>query len=243
MARDWHCARISRRIDDVRLSSPGNMLARDELVTLETASLTDRTTRAAQWGLAGSAIGALSQLLVGAVLSRLLTPSDFGMMALAFAVLGLAQPLVGLGLGNALVQRAALTERHVRAAFTVSLLLGVGIAIAIAATAPAVAVMMRNPAGVPVLRALSLGFALGGTAVASRALLRRQMDFKREFFIDTGGYVLGYGVVAIGMALGGWGVWSLVCGGLFQSLVVSVASWTMSRHSLRPLLAKQETGG
>src|SRR5262245_27271127 len=87
-------------------------------------SLTGRTTRAIQWRFAGSAVGAMSQLGIGVLLARLLTPADFGVVALAFVVLGLARPLGDLGIGAALVQRSTLTERHVRTAFTCSVLMG-----------------------------------------------------------------------------------------------------------------------
>ena len=97
-------------------------------LTPSAESLTTRTARAAQWRFAGAAVGAVSQLVVGVLLARLLTPADFGVAALAYVVLGLAQPLGDLGLGSAIVQRARLSDRHIRAAFTCSVLVGVGIA-------------------------------------------------------------------------------------------------------------------
>lgn len=205
-------------------------------------SLTDRTTRAARWRLAGSVVGAVSQLAVGVLLARLLTPADFGVMTLAFVVLGLAGPLGDLGIGGAVVQRPALTDRHLRTAFTFSVMLGVAFAGVMSLAAPLAAVAMREPKVTPVLRLLSLGFALGGTAVVASALLRRQLDFRRQFFIDTTSYVIGYGGVAITMALLGYGVWSLVWGGLVQTLLESGAQLAVVRHAVRPLLARQELG-
>src|SRR5437773_2724149 len=203
-------------------------------------SLTDRTTRAAQWRLAGAAVGAVAQLAVGVVLARLLVPADFGVMTLAFVVLGLAQPLSDLGIGGAVVQRNELTNRHVRTAFTFSVLLGLAIATVMAAAAPLGGFIMRNASVTSVLRALAAGFAFRGTAVAAGALLRRQLDLRRLFFIETGSYVLGYGVVAVSLALYGYGVWSLVWGWLLQSLLTSGGQVATVRHSLRPLLAWRE---
>jgi O-antigen/teichoic acid export membrane protein len=203
-------------------------------------SLTDRTTRAVQWRFSGAAVGAVSQLAIGVLLARLLTPADFGLMALAFVVLGLARPLGDLGLGGAVVQRARLTDRHVRTAFTFSVLLGLAIAAVIALAAPLGAVVMRDPRVTPVLRVLSIGFPLQGTAVVAGALMRRELDFKRQFFIDTGSYVLGYGVVGVSLAVLGYGVWSLVWGGLLQTLLSSGAQLVAVRHSIRPLTSRRE---
>lgn len=209
-------------------------------MTPSAETLTDRTTRAAQWRFAGSAVGAISQLVVGVLLARLLTPADFGVMALAWVVLGLARPLGDLGIGGAVVQRAALTERHVRTAFTFSVLLGLSAATALAATAPLAAAALRDPRVTSVLRLLALGFALQGVAVVSGALLRRRLDFRRQFFIDIGSYLVGYGGVAVSLALFGYGVWSLAWGSLAQGVLASAAQLGVVRHPVRPLLGRRE---
>jgi PST family polysaccharide transporter len=203
-------------------------------------TLTDRTAGAARWRAAGAAVGAASQFAIGVLLARLLPPADFGVIALAIVVLGLARPLGDLGIGGAIVQRAELTERHLRTAFTLSTLWGLAVAAAIVAAAPLSAVVMRDPRVTPVLRVLAVSFAVGGTAVVAGALLRRKLDFKTQFFIDTGSYVLGYGAVASTLALLGYGVWSLVWGGLAQTLLASAAQIAASRHAVRPLLAPRE---
>jgi PST family polysaccharide transporter len=203
-------------------------------------SLTTRTARAAQWRLAGAAVGAVSQLVVGVLLARLLTPAEFGIAALAYVVLGLAQPLGDLGLGSAIVQRAGLTDRHIRSAFTCSVLVGVVIAAVMAAAAPLGAAALRDAQVTPVLRLLSVGIVLRGTSVVAEALLWRNLDFRRQFLIETTSYVMGYGGVAVGLALLGHGVWSLVWGGLAQTLIASVAQLAAVRHPIRPLLAARE---
>lgn len=205
-------------------------------------SLTDRTTRAAQWRLGGSIVDAVAQLAVGVLLARLLTPSDFGVVALAFVVLGLVRPFGDLGMAGAVVQRRELTDRHVRTAFTFSVLLGLAVAVIIAMAAPLGAAVMREPMVTSILRWLSLGFAIQGTSVVAGALLRRRLDFKRRFFIGTGSYLIGYGGVAISLALLGYGVWSLVWGGLAQTLLSSAAELASVRHSVRPVLARHELG-
>ena len=205
-------------------------------------SLTTRTTRAIQWRFAGTFVGAASQLLVGALLARLLTPADFGVTALAYVALGLAQSIADLGLGSAIVRRAVVTDRHMRSAFTCSVIAGLSIAAVIAAAAPLGAAAMHESTVTPVLRLLSLGIALRASAVVADALLRRQLDFRRAFFIDATSYALGFGGVAVSLALHGYGVWSLVMGSLVQTLTASIAQLAVVRHPVRPLLARRELG-
>lgn len=209
-------------------------------LTRAAESLTTRTVQAAQWRFVGAVVGAVSQLVVGVLLARLLTPADFGVSALAYVVLGLAQPLGDLGLGSAVVRQAGLTDRHIRAAFTCSVIVGVAIAAAMAVAAPLGAVAMRDARVAPVLRALSAGIAVRSTAVVAEALLRRHLDFRRQFVIESASYLLGYGGVAVSLAMLGHGVWSLVYGGLVQTFTASIAQLAVVRHPIRPLLAAPE---
>ena len=203
-------------------------------------SLTDQTARGAQWIVTGAGVGAVLQLAFGVVLARLLTPENFGVVALAMVVLGAARPLCDLGIGNAVVQRADLTPRHVRVAFTFTVLLGMTIAAAIALAAPIAAAVLRDADVVPVLRVLSIEFAIGGTTVVAGALLRRRMDFRRIAIIDTTTTAAGYGVVAVALALLGYGVWSLVFGSLVHAVLASVWFFASAPHPCRPLLGARE---
>ncbi len=205
-----------------------------------TESLAHRAARAVQWRLIGAAIGMLFHLAVGVLLARLLTPADFGAMTLAVMVLGLAQLLGDLGIGDAIVQRARLTESHVRTAFTFSVMLGLAIAAGLMMAAPFGAIVMGDAQVTSLLRVLSALFVIRGIAAVAEALLRRQLDFKRLSLIDTFSYVLGYGGVALTLALLGLGVWSLVWGSLVQALLAAVAQLAAARHSVRPLLARRD---
>jgi PST family polysaccharide transporter len=203
-------------------------------------SLTDRTARAVQWRFASTIVGGVSQFSIGVLLARLLTPGDFGLVALAMVVIGLVRTVGDFGMGSAIVQRATLTDRHIRAGFTFSIALGLAIAALLAAVAPLGAVVLKEPRVMPVLRALSLGFAIGSTAGVAWALMRRRLDFKRLFFIDTISHVAGYGGVSVTLALLGFGVWSLVWGSLLQTLLTACAQLAVVRHPIRPLIARRE---
>src|SRR3954468_5246565 len=146
-----------------------------ELIDVADQSLTARAALAARWRFAGQGVGALSQFGVGILLARLLTPADFGLVALALSVFGFAQPFVDMGVGAAVVQRLDLTPRHQRAAFTLAVLLGAATAAVIWIGAPVGALFVHDSAVVPVLRALSFNFALGGAGVVADALLRRRL--------------------------------------------------------------------
>jgi PST family polysaccharide transporter len=204
------------------------------------ARLAEALIRAASWRMAANVLGIASRFAIGIVLARLLPPSDFGIVALAMVVVGFAQPLGDFGIASAVIQRASLTDRHIRTAFTLASVLGVAITAVLLLTAPQIAALMRDERVTSVLRVLAPTFALQGTAVVSGAMLKRQLAFKQLFFVDTFSYLLGYGVVAVTMALAGSGVWSLVAAALAQTTIASAAMVLLVRHSMRPLFARKE---
>jgi PST family polysaccharide transporter len=199
--------------------------------------LAGRTISAARWKFASAVSQGIFQFAVGVLLARLLPPDDFGVVALAMVVVGFAGLVGDLGLGPAVIQSRTLTPLHLRTSFTASLLLGAGLTLVLLAVAPFSSTLLRNPELPAVLRLLSAAFLCGALGVTARALLQRTLDFRRLFVVDLASYALGYAGVATGMALLGYGVWSLAWGALVQSLAGSLLALWMARHPLRPRLA------
>jgi PST family polysaccharide transporter len=122
----------------------------------------------------------------------------------------------------------------------VSVLFSIAVAAVLLVVAPIVAHAMREPALTSVLRVLSIGLAVQGTLVVSGALMRRQLDFRRQALIETVSSLIGLGGVAVTLAFLGYGVWSLVYGGLVSGVFMSGAQMVVVRHSVRPLLGRRE---
>ncbi|HEU0016469.1 MAG TPA: lipopolysaccharide biosynthesis protein, partial [Longimicrobium sp.] len=203
-------------------------------------TLGQRTVTAAQWRLASAVAQALLQFGVGVLLARLLPPADFGLVALALVVVGLATLVADLGLGPAVIQRNDLTERHLRAAFTASVLLGCLLALVLIALSSLLGPLLRSPELPAVLRLQSLLFVFGGLGVTARALLNRRLRASASFWITLASYLVGYAGVSTVLALAGYGVWSLVWGALMQALLESLLALAVVRPPLRPLWARVE---
>jgi O-antigen/teichoic acid export membrane protein len=205
-------------------------------------ALATNATAAVGWRFAGTGVGAVARFAIGVGLARLLSPSDFGIVALAMVVVAFAQPFGDFGIAGAVIQHPSLTDRHVRVAFTLATLLGFALTLALAISAPWAAMAAREARVAPVLQLLAFSFAIQGPAVVAGAILKRRLDFKRLFLIETFSYLTGYGAVALAMAAAGAGYWSLVAAALAQTAVSAVATLSIVRHSLRPLFANREAG-
>jgi PST family polysaccharide transporter len=190
-------------------------------------------------GLTFQYVGVLLQgiLQVGvlALLARLLAPHDFGLVGLATAFVGLATVLSQFGLTSAIVQRPTLTERDVRAGFTLSVVLGLLSAALLAAAAPIIARGFKTPPLAGIIEALSLTFVIASAGFVGEALLQRNLAWGRLMWVNLGSYVFGYAATGITLALLHLGPWALVGSQLGQALVRAGILLFMQPFSKRPL--------
>lgn len=171
------------------------------------------------WTAWGNGAQAILQLVVLAFLARLLRPADFGVVTAAMIVVGFSEIFSKLGLGPALVQRPELEPRHLRTAFSVSILLGFLTGGIIWITAPVAADFFRNEGVEPVLKVLAWVFPLKGLAVMSESLASRELRFRWLANIQVVCFAGGYGLVGVGLGIYGYGAWALVAATLAQSLL------------------------
>ncbi|MDJ0367190.1 lipopolysaccharide biosynthesis protein [Hymenobacter sp. H14-R3] len=202
-------------------------------------SLGATALRGIKWTTTAAVLTSVMQVGYTAVMARLLDPAAFGLVALAGVVLRFGSYFAEMGLGHAVVQRPQLSPNDLRAAFTGSLLLGLVVAAAFWLLAPLAVLILDNPAVVPLVRALALGFVITSVGLTATSVLRREMRFDLLAKLDVVTYVLAYGGVGLGCAWAGAGVWSLVAATLAQQLIASVAAYTLVRHPVRPLLGWQ----
>lgn len=153
------------------------------------------------------------------ILARLLLPKDFGILALAAVFTALLRNFADLGLGASIVQRREVDEEYLSTAFWANLAAG-GILTAIAAAvAGPLARMLREPAVGPVLVFLSFRFIITAGSATQYAMISRRMNYRALALRDVTASIVG-GLIGVGMAYRGLGVWSLV-GQLLATTVIT----------------------
>ncbi|HEY4649424.1 MAG TPA: lipopolysaccharide biosynthesis protein [Gemmatimonadales bacterium] len=185
------------------------------------------------WTFSGTGLQAVVQLLVIMALGRLLSPADFGLMGAAVVVIALSQIISQVGVGPAIVQRKELDELHIRAAFTISGVLGFALGAAVWFAAPALAAFYRIPAVEPVFRGVALLFPIDGLNTVGESLLTRQLRFRLFVALDVGSYILGYACIGVLLAWYGMGVWALVIANLSQVVLRTLTMYLATRHPVR----------
>ncbi len=152
------------------------------------------------------------------VLARLLEPADFGVFGIGLLFVGFATRFGNMGFGMALVQRKEVEDAHVSSLFVVNFCLYSTVAVLLMGSSPAIGRYFDSPLTGDVLFFLSILFFLNPFSSVARVLLHRRMQFKATALAQTFGSSVGV-ISAIGFAWSGFGVWSLVYGECFRSVL------------------------
>lgn len=149
------------------------------------------------------------------VVIRLLTPADYGLLAMAMVFVSFLAMFSELGLGAAVVQKGELDEPLLRRVFGVILVIHFSLAALLALSAPLIANFYSEPRVVPVIRVLALQFVLAAFAVLPDAQLQRRMEFRNRSLLDLSGSIVA-SLTTLSIAFGGGGVWALVVGSILR---------------------------
>jgi lipopolysaccharide exporter len=197
-------------------------------------SLVTKALSGVRWTALATMTNVTFNLGYTALMARLLTPSAFGLIAMAQIATRFLSYFAQLGVGPALVQKPDLAESDIRAALTLSVTVNTLLFALMWLLAPLASDFFGNPDVTAILRALSAAFLFSGVSVISIGLLRRRLMFKQLAMVEIASYILGYGFVGIGSALYGLGVWSLVFAAIGQEVVTLAFGYAFTRHCLRP---------
>ena len=176
-------------------------------------------TLSSKWGLQFFRIGSI------VVLARLLTPDDYGLLAMVWPITGFLATAGALGLSEAVIQRPRVTHDQASTLFWINAGMGVLLTAAVALSAPLVAAFYGRDELVAVTLAIAPTLLLSSLMVQHQALLLRQLRFRsvaiRSFIVGIA--EIGLSIVA---ALAGLGYWALVVGQAGAALVSLVIVWS-----------------
>lgn len=211
----------------------------------DATGLGTRAARSAFTSLAGQLLKAGVQMLSVIVLARLLSVTDFGVVALCMAFIGLGEILRDFGLSTAAISAAHLTSAQRSNLFWINLVIGAVATAVLALLAPLLADVFSTPALAQVAPVLALVLLLNGASAQYRATLERALRFTRLALIEVGAPAMGL-VVALIVCTFHRSPWILVIQQLTTGVIMLIAlvwsvGWLPRRPSrsadMRPLLS------
>ena len=158
------------------------------------------------------------------VLARLLTPGDFGLVAMVTAITGFFLIFKDLGLTDATIQKTEINHKQISTLFWINFASSIAITLIIIAVSPLIAWFFGEPKVEQIAIVSSISFVFAGLSTQHIALLKRGMLFVQITYIEILA-TLGSAVTGIFLAWYGWGYWALVARPIALGLLLAIGAW------------------
>ena len=192
------------------------------------APLRSAVVHGVAWNYAGIATQSVGQLVVSTILARLLTPADFGLIALVNVGLAFSRVFVDGGFGSALIQKKAITRDDETTVFFFNIVVGVVFYLLAFGAAPYLSDWLGYDELRRLIPVLALVIPLASLGAVHQRVLHRRLDFRTQVLIEIVATLLS-GAAGIVAALNGMGVWSLVIQAVAIHLLRVVGLWCFAK--------------
>jgi O-antigen/teichoic acid export membrane protein len=194
-------------------------------------NLRQRTVSGLGWNTATQALARILQFALLIVLARILSPNEFGLIGMILVFTGFASSFSDMGLGASIIQAQALSDVKLDSVFWLNIAIGGALTVIFILAAPLVSTFYGEPQLQLLTVAVAFNFILGSLSVVHYALLQKSLDFRSWFWIEVVTVSIS-GILALVLALSGFGVWSLAGQSISGTAIRTTMLWRLS--SWRP---------
>lgn len=170
------------------------------------------------------------QFVIMIIMARVLTPEDYGMVAMLQIFIAVSQSLVDSGFSQALIRKLDRTQTDLSTVFYFNIGIGVFLYLVLFFSAPLISSFYNTHQLVPITRVIALGMVFNSLAVVQRAVLTIKIDFKTQMRASVLAAVIS-GIVGISMAYTGFGVWAIVAQQVTNLGINTLVLWIVSKWS------------
>lgn len=195
-------------------------------------SLKQKTVNGLIWSFIDQFANLGISFITGIVLARILSPREFGLIGMIAVFIAVSESFINGGFSSALIRKKECTNEDFSTVFYFNLIAGILFFIILYLSAPLIAGFFEEPQLKLIVQVLGVVLIIDSLTLIQKTILSKRVDFKLQARISVIASV-GSGVVAIAMAMNGFGVWSLVVQRLVRQGLNSVFLWIWS--SWRPI--------
>lgn len=196
-------------------------------------SLKNKAIKGVGWSFVDNIANSGITFLVGLILARLLSPSEYGIMAMITIFIAISNSIIDSGFSNALIRKVEIKRIDYNTAFLFNLVISFFLYIVLFFVSPLIASFFEESILVEVIRVIGFVLIINALSIIPRTIFVREVNFKTQAKVSLISSILS-GFVGISMAIYGMGVWSLVGQQMARQLLNTVFLWTYSRW--RPIL-------
>ena len=189
-------------------------------------SLKSEASKGVLWVLLEKLGHQIIQLVIFIVLARLLTPEDFGLVAMIVIFFAISQTFIDSGFGQALIRKKEISQEDRSTVFWFNLALSVCFYALIFFSAPAIASFYEREELVLLARIMGLAVVFFGIAIVQRSEMTHSLEFKKQAYAQIPAVLIA-GIVSIILAYNSFGVWALAIQYLLISLLSSIMLWIL----------------
>lgn len=176
------------------------------------------------WRYAERSLAQGISFVISIILARILSPDEYGVIALVTVFLSIFQVFVDSGMGNALIQKKDADDLDFSTIFFFNVFMCLVVYGVVYVTAPFIATYYENDTLTPLVRVLGVTILISGVKNVQQAYVSKKMIFKKFFYATLSGTVMA-GVVGIFLAYKGFGVWALVAQHIVNTVVDTLLLW------------------
>lgn len=191
-------------------------------------SLKDKTVNGTFWSAADAFLGQGVTFIVGLVLARILTPEEYGLIGIVTIFTTILLGFVDCGFGNALIRKQDADDDDYNTMFLVNMGMSLLMYALLFAGAPFIAMFFDRPQLVSLVRITGLLLIIQSLSIVQETILTKKIDFKTKTKASLISAIIS-GIVGIGMAFAGCGVWSLVGQQLTRQFLYSSCLWFFNK--------------
>lgn len=195
---------------------------------MEGESLKNKTIKGTFWSAADAFLGQGVTFLVGIVLARLLSPTEYGLIGICSIFTVVLNGVVDSGFSTALIRKKNVTDNDYNTMFITNMAVSVIMFVGLYAVAPLIAYFFERPVLISLIRVMGLILIFQALSITQVTILTKRIDFRTKTKASLFSSVCS-GIIGIAMAYGGSGVWALVGQHLSKQILYTISLWILNR--------------
>ena len=190
-------------------------------------SLKEKAVKGVGWSFIDNIANQGITFLVGIILARILSPAEFGILGMITIFIAISNSIIDSGFSNALIRKTDAKRIDYNTVFLFNLAVSVLFYGILYLSSPAISRFFKEPQLISITRVMGLLLFINAFGIIQRTLLVKRVDFKTQTKVSVIAS-LGSAIVGIGMALMGYGVWSLVGQQLSRQFLNTLFLWVFN---------------
>ena len=199
--------------------------------------LRNKTLSGVKWNAIGRFSSQGISFVIGILLARILSPSDYGLVGMIGIFMAIGQTFIDSGFSSALIRKKDCTDTDYSTAFYFNIAVGIVSYLILFFSAPLIADFFKTPILIDIVRVLSINLFLNSLTIVQTAILTAAVDFKSQAKISLIATIIS-GIIGLTMAYNGYGVWSLVYQSVSMSITRTVLFWIITKWKPQRIFSK-----